>query len=86
MGTLDGRLLSNFKKEGTFLRKFSCFERPMGLWLKITHWLIQAVFDIGIPILGTLIWVCSNSIIGKVKITKKYNKPFNFLGQVIHIN
>ena len=48
--------------------------------------LIQAVFDIGIPILGTLIWVCPNSIIGKVKTTKKCKTRFNLLGHVIDIS
>ena len=38
--------------------------------------LIQAVFDIGIPILGTLIWVCQNTILSKTEITIKHNSSF----------
>ena len=44
--------------------------------------LIQVVFDISIPILGTLIWSCPNSIIGKAKTT---NISFNLYGHVIDI-
>ena len=44
--------------------------------------LIQAIFDIGIPILGTLIWACPNLMIHKAKTT---NISFNLLGHVIDI-
>ena len=53
---------------------------------KYFHGLIQAVFDISIPILGTLIWACPNSMIGKVKTTKKCKIPSNLLGHVIDIS
>ena len=39
--------------------------------------LIQAVFDIGIPILGTLIWACPNLMLSKTEATVKHN--FSFL-------
>ena len=39
--------------------------------------LIQAVFQIGIPIFGTLIWVCPNLILSKTETTIKSN--FSFL-------
>ena len=48
--------------------------------------LMQAVFDIGILILGTLIWAYPNSIIGKVKTTKKCKTRSNLLGHVIGIS
>ena len=48
--------------------------------------LIQVVFNIGIPILGILIWVCPNLIIGKVKITKQCNSCFNFSVHIVDIN
>ena len=35
--------------------------------------LIQAVFDIGTPILGTLVWACPNLILSKSKTTSKHN-------------
>ena len=35
--------------------------------------LIQAVFDIGIPILGRLIWACPNLILSKTEATIKCN-------------
>ena len=38
--------------------------------------LIQAVFDIGIPILGTLIWACPNLILSKTEIIIKHNSSF----------
>ena len=60
--------------------------RPTSLTTKQTQWLILTIFDIGIPILGTLIWACPNSITGKVKTKKKRNTRFNFLGHVIDIN
>ena len=37
---------------------------------------MQAVFDIGIPILGTLIWACPNLIFSKTEITVKHNSCF----------
>ena len=36
----------------------------------------KAVFDIGIPILGTLIWVCPNLILSKTKTTVKQSSSF----------
>ena len=46
--------------------------------------LIQAVFDIGIPILGTLIWVCPNLILSKTETTIKHNSSFFYqIGSVI---
>ena len=61
--------------------------------LNLLQGLIQDVFDIGIPILGTLIWACTTliwmypkSITGKVKTTKKCNIRFNPLGHAIDIN
>ena len=36
----------------------------------------QAVFDIGIPILGTIIWVCPNLILSKTKTTVKHSSSF----------
>ena len=39
--------------------------------------LIQAVFDIGIPILGTLIWLCPNLILSKIETTVKRNSSFS---------
>ena len=47
---------------------------------------MQTIFDINTPILGTLTWACTNSIIGKVKTTKKSNTRFNLLDHVIDIN
>ena len=44
--------------------------------------MIQAIFDIGIPILGTLIWACPNLMIHTAKTT---NISFNLLGHVIDI-
>ena len=44
------------------------FGRPQGL--------IQAVFDIGIPILGTRIWVCPNLILSKPETVIKRNSNF----------
>ena len=38
--------------------------------------LIQVVFDIGIPILGTLIWACPNLISSKNETTIKSNSSF----------
>ena len=38
--------------------------------------LIQAVFDIDIPILGTLIWVLSNPFLIKTGTIIKYNSSF----------
>ena len=35
--------------------------------------LIQAVFDIGIPILGTLTWACPNLILSETGTIIKYN-------------
>ena len=37
---------------------------------------IQAVFDIGIPILGTVIWVCLNLILSETETTIKHNSSF----------
>ena len=56
------------------------------LFIGPTQGLVQAIFNIGIPILGTLIWACSNLIKGKVKTIKKCNTHFNLLGHVININ
>ena len=39
----------------------------------ISQGLIQAIFDIGIPILGALIWACRNLILRKTKTTIKRN-------------
>ena len=36
----------------------------------------QAVFDIGIPILGTLIWSCPNLIFSKTEATVPHNSSF----------
>ena len=38
--------------------------------------LIQAAFNIGIPILGTLIWTCPNFILSKTETTIKCNPGF----------
>ena len=38
--------------------------------------LIQAVFDIGIPILGTPIWACPHLILSKTKTIVKHNSRF----------
>ena len=50
------------------------------IFLTLTHEykqvLIQAVFDIGIPILGTLIWACPNLILSKTEIAIKQNSSF----------
>ena len=48
--------------------------------------LIQAVFEISISILGALIWACPNSIICKLKTTKKWKTCSNLLGHTIDIN
>ena len=42
------------------------------IWLSYIHrgWLIKGISNIGIPILGTLIWACPNLIIGKIITTK----------------
>ena len=37
--------------------------------------LIQAAFDSGIPILGTLIWACPNLILSKTKKLQLYAVP-----------
>ena len=44
------------------------FGRPQGL--------TQAVFDIGIPILVTRIWVCPNLILSKTETVIKRNSNF----------
>ena len=38
--------------------------------------LIQPVFDISIPILGTSIWVWPNLILIKINVTSKHNPSF----------
>ena len=38
--------------------------------------LIQAIFDIGIQIFGTLIWACPNLIFSKTETTVKHNSSF----------
>ena len=38
--------------------------------------LIKAVFDMGIPILGTLIWMCLNLMLNYIKTTSKCNSSF----------
>ena len=35
--------------------------------------LIQAIFDIGIPILGTLIWACPKLILSKTQTAIKHS-------------
>ena len=37
---------------------------------------MQAVFDIGILILGTLIWACPNLFLSKTETTIKHNSSF----------
>ena len=37
---------------------------------------MQVVLDIGIPILGTLIWVCPNLIFSETETTVKHNSCF----------
>ena len=44
--------------------------------------LIQAIFDIGIPILGTLIWTCRNLILRKTETTIT---QFQFFDQISNI-
>ena len=44
--------------------------------LKTCRGLIQAVCDIRIPILGTLIWACPNLIFSKIETTVKHNASF----------
>ena len=41
-----------------------------------TQGLIQTVFNISIPILGTLIWVCPNLILYKTQTTITCNSSF----------
>ena len=41
-----------------------------------TQGLTQDVFNISIPVLGTLIWVCPNLILGKTETTIKFNSSF----------
>ena len=38
-------------------------------WILLWQGLMQAVFDIGIPILGTIIWACPNLILSKTETT-----------------
>ena len=38
--------------------------------------LIQAVFSTDLPILGTLIWARSNSVLNKIITTSKWNSSF----------
>ena len=40
--------------------------------------LIKAVFNIEIPILGTLIWACPNLIFSKTETTVKHNSSFSY--------
>ena len=47
--------------------------------------LIQAIFDIVIPILGTLIWVCRNLILRKTETTIKCNSSF-LIKSVTYVN
>ena len=61
-------------------------ENFLSLMMVNSQGLIQVVFNIGIPILGILIWVCPNLIIGKVKITKQCNSCFNFSVHIVDIN
>ena len=43
----------------------------------LRYWAIcVAVFHIGIPILGTLIWACPNLILSKIETTVKQNVSF----------
>ena len=48
------------------------------LWVQRidTQELRQAVFDIGVPIMGTLIWEYPNSILNKIITTSKCNSSF----------
>ena len=43
---------------------------------KSNQGLIQALFDIGVPILGSLIWELPNLILSKTKTTIKHNSSF----------
>ena len=40
------------------------------------QWLIQAVLDMGIPILGTLTWACPNLILSRTETNTKCNSRF----------
>ena len=48
--------------------------------------LIQAVFDICILILGTVIWVCTNLILSKTKTTIKSNSSFLIKSRIYNVN
>ena len=49
---------------------------PEALSVLSSQGLIQAIFGIGLPILGTLIWACPNSILNKIITTSKRNSSF----------
>ena len=69
--------------KGTFsvekCEKYSLVETQWNIQspgLKTCRGLIEAVFNIRIPILGTLIWACPNLIFSKNKTTVKHNSSF----------
>ena len=47
---------------------------------------MQAVFDIGVPILGALIWTCPNSILLKILTNSKCNSSFLIISQLHNMN
>ena len=51
--------------------------KQIPVWVpRLWQGLIQAVFDIGVPILRTLIFVCPNSILNEIITTSKHNSSF----------
>ena len=53
---------------------------------KTCRWLLKTVFNIGIPILGTLIWVCPNLIFSQTETTFKQNSNFFLSNQQGNLN
>ena len=47
---------------------------------------MQAVFNIGISILGPLIWVCPNLISSNVKVTSKCDISFLIVSVIYELN
>ena len=53
-----------------------CYKKTCEIDSQDTQGLIQAVFDIGTPILGTLMWACPNLTLNKTETTIMHNSSF----------
>ena len=59
-----------------FVKPVAKYGQSLSIFRYHFHGLIQTVFRIGLPILGTLIWACPNSILNKTLTTSKYQLQF----------